>query len=82
MSDIFDQVERQLGRKTATQYVWVIILVNFVIWGIALACGLAWLTHLISTFLHHNWGFMFWGALFFPIGIFHGFGVWLGIWVF
>jgi len=38
----------------------------------------AWVTH-VATCLHDEaWGFLVAGAIFFPIGIFHGVGIWLG----
>lgn len=40
----------------------------------------AWLTHLATCFKHEQLGFLIAGALFFPIGIIHGVGVWLGLW--
>jgi len=36
----------------------------------------AWLTHIVSSAEDHLWGFLIAGAIFFPVGIFHGFGVW------
>ena len=40
------------------------------------ACFLAWLTHIFYCFAHTLWGFLLAGALFFPIGILHGFFIW------
>lgn len=39
---------------------------------------LAWLTHVITSLGEGWWGFLIAGALFFPIGIIHGIGLWLG----
>lgn len=39
---------------------------------------LAWLTHVITSLNEGWWGFLIAGALFFPIGIIHGIGLWLG----
>lgn len=39
-----------------------------------------WLTHLFVCFTEQAWGFLIAGAIFFPIGIFHGWGTWFGIW--
>jgi len=36
----------------------------------------AWLTHIIFCFGHAAWGFLIAGAIFFPIGILHGFYLW------
>lgn len=43
---------------------------------IVLACGLAWLTHILYCFSHLMWGFLVAGAIFFPIGIMHGVYLW------
>ena len=44
------------------------------IFGLALLC--AWFTHIFYCFGHAAWGFLLAGAIFFPIGIFHGFYLW------
>jgi hypothetical protein len=36
----------------------------------------AWLTHIIYCFGNLAWGFLIAGALFFPVGIFHGIYLW------
>lgn len=36
----------------------------------------AWLTHIITCFSDGLWGFLVAGAIFFPIGIFHGIYLW------
>lgn len=41
-----------------------------------IACLAAWLTHIFTCFGHAMWGFLVAGALFFPIGILHGFFLW------
>lgn len=52
------------------------------IFGFALGLTLfaAWLTHIITTITLSAWGLLIAGAIFFPIGIIHGFGIWLGVW--
>lgn len=40
----------------------------------------AWLTHVVVCLSSDQWGFLIAGAIFFPIGIVHGIGIWLGIW--
>ena len=47
---------------------------------IGLICLVAWLTHLVVCFQGNRWGFLIAGALFFPIGIIHGIGIWFGFW--
>jgi len=39
-----------------------------------------WFTHLYVCFTTAAWGFLIAGAIFFPIGVFHGWGSWFGIW--
>ena len=39
-----------------------------------------WLQHLYTCFNERLWGFLIAGAIFFPIAIIHGWGIWLGIW--
>ena len=39
-----------------------------------------WLTHLYVCFTQELWGFLIAGAIFFPVGIIHGWGIWFGIW--
>ncbi len=53
-----------------------------VIVGIAMIgamCG-AWLTHVVTCFSDDRWGFLIAGALFFPVAIIHGIGIWFGAW--
>ena len=40
----------------------------------------AWFTHLYRCFTEEQWLFLIAGAIFFPIAIVHGIGIWLGIW--
>ena len=49
------------------------------IFGIALVIVLiaAWFTHVITCIAAGLWGFLVAGALFFPIGIIHGFYLWI-----
>lgn len=39
-------------------------------------CFFAWLTHIFTCFANGLWGFLVSGAIFFPIGILHGFYIW------
>lgn len=39
-----------------------------------------WLTHLYTCFTEHLWGFLIAGAIFFPIAMIHGWGIWLHLW--
>lgn len=40
----------------------------------------AWMTHIVSCFQNGEWGFLLVGALFFPIAVIHGIGVWFRFW--
>lgn len=40
----------------------------------------AWITHLVVCFQTEKWGFLVAGAVFFPIGIVHGTGIWFHWW--
>ena len=53
---------------------------DFIGLGIFLLCFVAWLTHIITCLATGAWGFLVAGALFFPIGIIHGIGIWFGSW--
>lgn len=52
-----------------------LIAVSIVIYGFA-----SWMTHLVTCFTEEAWGFLIAGAIFFPVAIVHGTGVWFGIW--
>lgn len=53
---------------------------EFMSFLLIICCIAAWLTHVIVCLLAGSWGFLVAGALFFPIAIVHGFGIWLGVW--
>ena len=38
----------------------------------------AWFQHLCTCFTTDRWGTLIAGAIFFPIGVIHGFGIWFG----
>lgn len=40
----------------------------------------SWLTHIITCLSEGSWGFLIAGAIFFPVAIVHGVGVWFGAW--
>ena len=40
----------------------------------------AWLTHVINTIQNEEWIFLLAGAIFAPIGVIHGIGIWFGFW--
>jgi hypothetical protein len=45
----------------------------------ALLAIAAWFTHVIVCFKTASWGFLVAGAVFFPVGVIHGWLIWLGI---
>lgn len=45
------------------------------IWVIA-----AWITHVGTCFVEQAWGFLIAGAIFFPVAVVHGTGLWFGWW--
>jgi hypothetical protein len=40
----------------------------------------AWLTHVIVCIKAASWGFLIAGAIFAPVAVVHGVGVWFGAW--
>jgi hypothetical protein len=40
----------------------------------------AWLQHVYTCFTEDRWGILIAGAIFLPIWIIHGFGIWFGFW--
>jgi hypothetical protein len=40
----------------------------------------AWFTHVITCLTLSSWGFLIAGALFFPVAVVHGVGIWVGFW--
>lgn len=46
----------------------------------ALATIAAWATHVIVCLKTSAWGFLIAGAVFFPVGVVHGVGIWFGVW--
>ena len=65
--------ERQRYQSMFLQYLRTVIV------GIFL-CVTMWLTHVVVCLSTGQWGFLIAGAIFFPIAIIHGIGIWLGIW--
>jgi hypothetical protein len=40
----------------------------------------AWLTHVVTCIREDRIGLLVAGAIAFPIGVIHGWGIWLGFW--
>lgn len=47
--------------------------------GIWLACIAAWVTHVIVCIKASAWVLLLFGCIIAPVGIIHGFGIWLGV---
>ena len=60
---------KTLGKISGGCFAWLVIV------GPLLA---AWLTHVVYTIRAEEWVFLLAGAIFAPIGIIHGIGLWLG----
>ena len=51
------------------------------LWAVlALTSLSAWVTHVINTIQAEEWIFLLAGAIFAPIGVIHGIGIWFGAW--
>lgn len=44
-----------------------------------ISCIPAWITHVITTIQNEQWVLLVVGAIVAPVGIVHGWGIWLGI---
>jgi hypothetical protein len=53
------------------------IMGNVIGIGIVIMSVLAWFNHIFTCFAEGMWGFLIAGAIFFPIGIFHGMWLWI-----
>lgn len=53
---------------------------NIVGFAVFIAGAAAWFQHLYTCFTEEAWGFLIAGAIFFPVAIVHGAGIWLGFW--
>jgi hypothetical protein len=54
------------------------VLFPMILIGLVLGFIGAWLTHIITCLTLGKWGFLIAGAIFFPIGMVHGVGIWFG----
>ena len=54
------------------------IVVGYFIFLFLMFAG--WITHVAVCIKASLWGFLIAGAIFFPVGVIHGWGIWLGIW--
>lgn len=51
----------------------------FSIFTLVAATIAAWVTHIVVCLQTASWGFLIAGAIFVPIGILNGAGIWLGV---
>jgi hypothetical protein len=51
----------------------LLIYLALVVWAVA-----SWLTHVVVCIKAGSWGFLIAGAIFAPIGMIHGTGIWFG----
>lgn len=45
-----------------------------------LVCLAGWFTHIVDCLMHQLYVLLLVGVFVFPVGIFHGIGVWFGFW--
>jgi len=55
------------------------IFVGLLGFGFMATAFLAWLTHIIVCIQTASWALLLIGGFVFPVGIVHGFGLWVGI---
>jgi ribose/xylose/arabinose/galactoside ABC-type transport system permease subunit len=53
-------------------------LSSLIIMALVTISFVAWLTHVVTCLGEAMWGFLIAGAIFFPIGVIHGVGIWFG----
>jgi len=52
-----------------------VLALVFLLWLAA-----SWITHVVVCIKAASWGFLIAGAIFFPVAVVHGTGVWFGLW--
>ncbi len=58
----------------------ILSITGAVIAALVLLVAGGWIQHLYTCFSQEKWGFLIAGAIFVPVGVIHGWGVWLGLW--
>lgn len=48
--------------------------------AVVIAAIAAWITHVVVCIKTASWLFLIAGAIFAPVGVIHGVGVWFGVW--
>lgn len=64
-------------RDCSDAWPWSILAIWF---GVLIATFGGWLTHVVRCIATEEYVFLLAGAIFAPIGVIHGWGIWLGIW--
>jgi hypothetical protein len=64
-----------MKREAGTTDTEALFGLSIVAWVLA-----SWITHVIVCIKAASWGFLIAGALFVPIAVIHGTGVWFGAW--
>jgi hypothetical protein len=64
-----------MKHENGSSEVGVLFGLALVVWAFA-----SWITHVIVCIKAGSWGFLIAGAIFAPIGMIHGTGVWFGAW--
>ncbi|MBB5508114.1 hypothetical protein [Paraburkholderia atlantica] len=54
--------------------------VAFIGFFLIFVCIAGWLTHIVDCLMHQLYVLLLVGVFVFPVGIFHGIGVWFGFW--
>lgn len=67
--------DKGMKRENGNSDLGALIGLGLVAWVIA-----SWLTHVIVCIKAASWGFLIAGAIFFPVAVIHGTGVWFGAW--
>ena len=70
----FQHIKSQAGSALAEGLTGILMIAFF------LGSFAAWATHLYVCFNTDRWGFLIAGALFFPVAMIHGVGLWFGFW--
>lgn len=66
--------------KNLSVWGWLEVVCIITYFAAIVSLPLAWLTHVIMSIMNEQWLLLIAGAIMFPIGILHGYGIWLGVW--
>ncbi len=68
-----------MSKTSVSSVMWGLVTALFYI-AVTMIPLAAWITHLTVCFQQNRWGFLVAGAIFFPVAIVHGIGIWFGWW--